>query len=128
MQEYVNIDFSRTMSIVGVVGEPGQGHIIAEARFIKDQKRPLADVAFVVDERYQGMGIATYLYKMLIRLAKDRGILGLTADVLATNKGMMKVFEKGETTVTAKLDHGVYHLTIPLDVEQTVLKSELSDV
>ncbi len=124
MQEYVNVDFSRAMSIVGVVGEPGQGHIIAEARYIKDQKRPLADVAFVVDEQYQGMGIATYLYKMLTRLAKDRGILGLTADVLASNKGMMKVFEKGETTVSAKLDYGVYHLTIPLDADHTVLKSE----
>jgi GNAT superfamily N-acetyltransferase len=119
MQGYVNIDFSRTMSIVGVVGDPGQGHIIAEARFIRDQKRPLADVAFVVDEQYQGMGIAAYLYRMLIRLAKDRGIQGLTADVLASNKGMMKVFEKGETTVTAKLDYGVYHLTIPLDAGQT---------
>jgi GNAT superfamily N-acetyltransferase len=124
MQGYVNIDFSRAMSIVGVVGEPGQGHIIAEARFIKDQKRPLADVAFVVDEKYQGIGIATYLYRMLIRLAKDRGIQGLTADVLASNKGMMKVFEKGQTTVTAKLDYGVYHLTIPLDAEQTAIKPD----
>jgi len=124
MQGYVNIDFSRMMSIVGLVGETGQGHIIAEARFIKDQKRPLADAAFVVDEQYQGMGIATYLYKMLIRLAKDRGIQGLTADVLASNKGMMKVFEKGGTTVTAKLDYGVYHLTIPLDAEQTAIKPE----
>jgi acyl-CoA hydrolase/RimJ/RimL family protein N-acetyltransferase len=127
MQGYVNIDFSRAMSIVGVVGEPGQGHIIAEARFIKDQKRPLADVAFVVDEQYQGMGIATYLYRMLIRLAKDRGIQGLTADVLASNIGMMKVFEKGETTVTAKLDCGVYHLSIPLDAEQSAIKPGLSD-
>jgi GNAT superfamily N-acetyltransferase len=127
MQGYVNIDFSRAMSIVGVVGEPGQGHIIAEARFIKDQKRPLADVAFVVDEQYQSMGIATYLYRMLIRLAKDRGIQGLTADVLASNMGMMKVFEKGETSVTAKLDYGVYHLTIPLDAEQTAVKPGLSD-
>jgi len=117
MQGYVNIDFSRAISIVGVVGEPGQGHIIAEARFIKDQKRPLADVAFVVDEQYQGIGIATYMYRMLIRLAKDRGIQRLTADVLASNKGMMKVFENGETTVTAKLDYGVYHLSIPLDAE-----------
>jgi GNAT superfamily N-acetyltransferase len=115
MQEYVNIDFSRTMSIVGVVGEPGQGHIIAEARFVKDGKRPYADVAFVVDEKYQGIGIATYLYEMLIRLARDRRIQGLTADVLATNKGMMKVFEKAGGTVTAKLDFGVYHLTIPLE-------------
>jgi hypothetical protein len=41
-------------------------------------------------------------------------------------QGMMKVFEKGETTVTAKLDYGVYHLTIPLEAQQTAVKSELS--
>jgi acyl-CoA hydrolase/GNAT superfamily N-acetyltransferase len=117
MQGYVNIDFSRVMSIVGVVGEPGQGHIIAEARYIRDEKGPYADVAFVVDEEYQGCGIATYLYKLLIRLSKDRGIQYLTADVLATNKGMMKVFENEGTPVTAKLDHGVYHLTIPIGAE-----------
>ena len=115
MQGYVNIDFGQVMSIVGLVGQAGQGHIIAEARFIKDKKRPYADVAFIVDDEYQGIGIATYLYKLLIRLAKDRGIQFLTADVLASNKGMMKVFEKVSGTVTAKLDHGVYQLTIPLD-------------
>ena len=118
MQGYVNIDFSRVMSIVGLVGEPGQGHIIAEARFIRDKTGPCADVAFVVDEQYQGLGIATYLYKLLTRLAKDRGIQYLTADVLASNKGMMNVFEKGGAPVTAKLDHGVYHLTIPLGTHQ----------
>jgi acyl-CoA hydrolase len=114
MQGYVNIDFSRVMSIVGLVGEAGHGHIIAEARFIRDEKGPTADMAFVVDEKYQGIGIATYLYKLLIRLAKDRGIQYLTADVLATNKGMMKVFEKDGAPVTAKLDYGIYHLSIPL--------------
>jgi GNAT superfamily N-acetyltransferase len=115
MQEYVNIDFSRNMSIVGVVGDPGHGHIIAEARFVKDEKRPYADVAFVVDEKYQGIGIATYLYEMLVRLARDRRIQCLTADVLASNMGMMKVFEKGGEPVSARLDYGVYHLTIPLE-------------
>ena len=116
MQAYVNVDFSQTLSIVGLVGEPGQGHIIAEARFQKHPQRPYADVAFVVDEAYQGIGIATYLYRMLTRLAKDRGILGLTADVLASNKGMMKVFEKGQATVHAKLESGAYHLEIPFEI------------
>jgi acyl-CoA hydrolase/GNAT superfamily N-acetyltransferase len=120
MQAYVNIDFSQTLSIVGLVGEPGQGHIIAEARFQKDVQRPYADVAFVVDEVYQGIGIATYLYRMLARLAKDRGILGLTADVLTSNKGMMKVFEKGSATINAKLEAGVYHLTIPFQCENPI--------
>ncbi|MEJ2169224.1 MAG: GNAT family N-acetyltransferase [Desulfobacterales bacterium] len=119
MQQYVNVDFSQVMSIVGLVGEPGRGHIIAEARFIKDQRRPWADVAFVVDEKYQGLGIATYLYKMLIRLAKDRGLQGFTADILASNKAMMNVFEKSGAIMKAKLEYGVYHLDIPFSPEDS---------
>ena len=115
MQEYVNVDPGRVMSIVGLVGEPGQGHIIAEARFVKDPLSPHADVAFIVDDHYQGLGIATYLYKMLIRLAKGRGVQGFTAKVLASNKAMMKVFERGGLAVEAKLEQGIYRLTIPFD-------------
>jgi RimJ/RimL family protein N-acetyltransferase len=121
MQEYVNVDFSQIMSIVGLVGETGQGHIIAEARFVKLQDRPVADVAFIVDEQYQGLGLATHLYKMLIRLAKDRGLQGFTADVLASNKAMMKVFEKGGAIVKAELEYGVYRLTIPLEAQPSHL-------
>lgn len=117
MQAYVNVDFSKVLSIVGLVGESGQGHIIAEARFIKDRRSPRADVAFVVDEQYQGLGIASYLYKMLIRCAKERGIQGFTADILASNKAMMNVFEKGGETIKAKLEYGVYHLEIPFSLE-----------
>ena len=95
MQKYVNVDYSRVMSIVGLVGESGKGRIIAEARFVRDTQRPYADVAFVVDEAYQGIGIASYLYKLLARLAKERGLNGFTADVLSSNLAMMKVFEKG---------------------------------
>ena len=113
MQPYVNVDFSHTLSIVGLVGEPGKGHIIAEARFVRDPQRPHADVAFIVDEDYQGLGVASYLYKTLLRLAKNRGIQGFTADVLSSNKGMMKVFEKGDEVVKAKLEYGSYHISIP---------------
>jgi acyl-CoA hydrolase/GNAT superfamily N-acetyltransferase len=115
MQEYVNVDCNRAMSIVGLVGETGEEHIIAEARYIKDQRRPYAEAAFVVDEKYQGLGIATFLYKMLIRIAKERGIQGFMADVLASNKSMMKVFEKGDLPVKASLEQGVFQLTIDFD-------------
>jgi GNAT superfamily N-acetyltransferase len=115
MQEYVNVDCNQIISIVGLVGEPGEGRIIAEARFIKDPERPYADLAFFVDEDYQGLGIASYIYKMLIRLAKERGIKGFTADILASNKAMLKVLEKGELPVHTKLDHGAFEITIPFD-------------
>jgi GNAT superfamily N-acetyltransferase len=119
MQEYVNVDFSQTMPIVGLVSNSGEGHIIAEARFVRERHRPYAEVAFVVDEEYQGLGIATYLFKRLILLAKKQGLKGFTADVLATNKGMMKVFEKSGLPIKAKMEYGIYNLTISLEEPRT---------
>jgi GNAT superfamily N-acetyltransferase len=115
MQQYVNVDCNHVISIVALVGPPEDERIIAEARFVKDKKRPYADVAFIVDENYQGLGIATYIYKMLIRVAKERGLKGFTADVLASNKSMMKVFEKGGLPVKATISEGAYELKISFE-------------
>jgi acyl-CoA hydrolase/GNAT superfamily N-acetyltransferase len=115
MQAYVNVDYSDTLSIVGVTGEAGEGRIIAEARFARDLQKAKADVAFVVDEAYQGLGIGTYLYRMLIRLARQRGIQGFHADVLSSNRNMLKVFEKGGLPVKASLEDGVYALWMPFE-------------
>jgi acyl-CoA hydrolase/GNAT superfamily N-acetyltransferase len=113
MQEYVNVDWTQTLSIVGLVGEEGKGRIIAEARYIKIPGSPFAEMVFVVDEKYQRFGIASFLYQMLIRLAKEQGIKGFMAEVLFSNIGIMKVFRKGGLPVTARLESGVYHLVIP---------------
>jgi GNAT superfamily N-acetyltransferase len=117
MQAYVNVDYRDVLSVVGLVGPPGRGRIIAEARFARHPDKPYVDVAFVVDENYQGLGIATYLYRMLARLARQRGARGMTADVLASNQTMLKVFEKGGYPVRSHLEGGAYALTIALDKE-----------
>jgi len=113
MQEYVNVDFSRTLSIVGLFRETGEGRIIAEGRFVREPHGPVADVAFVVDEKFQGYGIATFMLKMLIRLAKERGLRGFKADVLSSNKSMLKVFEKSGLAVEARVVDGIYELNLP---------------
>ena len=115
IQEYVNVDWNQVISIVGLVGEEGKGRIIAEARFLIIPVSPFAEIVFVVDEAYQGIGIASFLYKMLIRLAKEKDIKGFMADVLFSNIGAMKVLRKGHLPVKAHLEDGVYHLVIPFD-------------
>jgi GNAT superfamily N-acetyltransferase len=72
-----------------------------------------------VDEKYQGLGIASYLSKMLIRYARDRGIQGFTADILASKKAMMNIFEKGGAIIKAKLECGVHHLEIPFSAKKS---------
>jgi len=119
MQEYVNIDYSQVMSVVALTGEPDQETIIAEARFVKDEQSSYGDLAFVVDEKYHGRGIATALYEMLIRLAKERGLKGFTAEVLQANKKMMNIFEKGHLPVNTRVKNGLYELTIPFEAHHS---------
>jgi GNAT superfamily N-acetyltransferase len=115
MQEYVNVDYQRIMSIIGTVDQSGTERIIAEGRYVRHHNRPLADVAFVVDENCQGQGIASFLLEMLIRVAREHGIEGFTADVIADNKAMLKVFEKAPFPIRAVMESGIYNLTIPFD-------------
>ncbi|MBW2050991.1 MAG: GNAT family N-acetyltransferase [Deltaproteobacteria bacterium] len=113
MQEYVNIDYSNTMSIIGLLGAEGDGKIVAEARYVRNRNRPYADVAFIVDEAFQGKGVASFMYEMLIQIARRHGIEGFTADVLGTNRKMLRVFEKPGFPIESVLVDGVYELTIP---------------
>jgi acyl-CoA hydrolase len=124
MQEYVNIDYSRELSIVALVDQTEKREIIAEARYMKNEQSGYGNVAFVVDEKYHGSGIGTYLYLMLVRLAKERGLKGFTAEVLETNTGMIKVFEKGRLPMDARVQDGIYQLTIPFEESPSQTKAD----
>ena len=95
------------------IGAPGR--IIAEGRYVRRADRPYGDVAFVVDEEFQGLGIASFIFRMLIQCARERGLKGFTADVLASNRGMMKVLEKSGLPVKARIEAGVYEVTMPFE-------------
>jgi acyl-CoA hydrolase/GNAT superfamily N-acetyltransferase len=127
MQAYVNVDYRSFMSIVAVIEESGVEKIIAEARYARDKDSPYADTAFIVDESYQGKGIASYLFDLLIRVAREEGIAGFTADVLADNKAMLKVYEKAPFPVQAVLSRGIYKLTIPFTPAQDIKDKEGTD-
>ena len=128
MQEYVNVDYSHMMSVVALVKESDQETIIAEARYAKDKKSAIGDLAFVVDEKYQGIGIGSYLYDMLIRLAKDRGLKGFSAEVLQANKSMLKVFENGRLSVNTKFDNGLLRLSISFDEPSDTARNETPQI
>jgi len=113
MQEYVNVDYRYTMSIVAIIEESGVEKIIGEGRYVRKQGESYADTAFIVDEKYQGRGISTYLFNLLIRSAREEGISGLKADVIENNRAMLKVYEKAPYPVQTVLSGGMYKITIP---------------
>jgi len=117
MQEYVNIDYRTVISIVVVIEEAEREKIIAEARYIrlKDMDQSYAEIAFIVDEDYHGLGIASFLLTSLIRIAKERGVRGFTAEVLIDNAPMLRVFEKAHFSVKGLPRQGICSLTFTFE-------------
>lgn len=114
MQKYVNIDYKNTLSIVGLIRNWGTEQIIAEGRYSYDSEDDSYEMAFIVDEDFQGKGIATFLLNYLITIAKDRGIKRLSANVLPQNNKMLGVFNKADAEVTTHFEEGVIHYLFKL--------------
>lgn len=107
MQEYTSIDYDRVMSIVGVIHEGGLEQIIAEGRYSQAGFGGYAEVSFIVDERFQGYGIATHLGKMLMDIARQQGLKGFSAHILQDNAAMVKVMKKTARPGRVTMDEGL---------------------
>lgn len=87
----VDVDYEDRFALVAQSGAEGQ--IIAHAAYVRvDQDH--AEVAFLVDDEWQGRGISTVLLAHLAQMAERQGISTFTAEVLPSNHRMIKVFRE----------------------------------
>ena len=94
-QKWVNISYGRDMAIVGIMQTEGVEEIIAIGRYAYDPETPdYAMLAFIVRETFQGMGISTFLIKLLEKIAKENRYRGFTATVMEENAPMIHIFKK----------------------------------
>jgi GNAT superfamily N-acetyltransferase len=107
MQGYVNIDYDKTISIVGVLESGMTQKIIAEARYAWFEHDSSYELAFIVSEEYQGKGIASFLLEHLMKIAVSRGVEVMTANVLYENSKMIKVFKRNPRKHTLAVEDGV---------------------
>ncbi len=92
-KQWAMVDYHRNISLVGSLQSKGHKEIVAIGTYAEDDNN-LAEVAFVVREDMQGLGITTYLLSQLEAIAKENGFVGFTATVLRENSAMIHVFKK----------------------------------
>jgi GNAT superfamily N-acetyltransferase len=110
---YLDVDYQNAMAIVLETHEEGrEPEMIGVGRYHVDRATNFAEVAFLIRDAWQGKGLGTLLLQHLIRIARDKGIAGFTASVLATNRGMLHVFHRAGLEMTTRLEDGVYELTM----------------
>jgi acetyl coenzyme A synthetase (ADP forming)-like protein len=111
---FCTVDYSNTFALVAeVLREPSRA-IVAISRYYRLPNYRSAEVAFAIEDAYQGRGLGTRLLEHLVNVARENGITTFEADVLAENKQMTDVFKDYGFHITSELQAGVYHITFPI--------------
>ena len=110
VHRFTHVDHHDREAVVAVVA----GEIVAVARFDREPDGTSAEAAFVVADAWQGRGLGTLLMAHLVGRARDVGIERLTAQTLAHNHRMLRVFERSDHPVTTRMGGGVVDVEIDL--------------
>lgn len=110
-----HLDYDNRMALVATTGEGADERIIAVVRYERVTASE-AEMAFVVEDCWQGQGISTTLLARLLSYAKARGFERMMAVTLATNMRMRAVLAHAGHPFTSHYADGC--LTLTLDLRQ----------
>ena len=96
--------------LVATVGSGDREIIVGLGEYMRSGAA--ADIAFAVEEDFQGRGIASRLLQQLADVARANGILQFEADVLAENAPMLAVLHNSGLRMRTSHEQGVIHATL----------------
>ena len=110
-----SVGYETEMAFAAVVGDREAERVVGTGCYFADPSTGFADVAFMVDPAWQGTGLGSQLQERMIEYARARGLRGFSADVLAENAAMLKVFRRSGLRMEAQLDSGSFEVRLHFD-------------
>jgi len=110
---FVNVDFSNHVALVACVTEDDEPSIVGGGRYIVTNAT--AEFAVMVVDEWQGQGVGSMLLRHLLKIACNANLQEATAEVLAENIAMLRVFSKLGFKREMQRDPQTVHLTLSLN-------------
>lgn len=118
LQWATELDFENDVALVVTIQEDGKEIVIGGSRYsllrAAPDAPPSAEIAFTVEEDYQGQGIASRLLQHMIHIAREKGVGALEAEVLSRNRAMLTVFKRSGLPTTTHYEGNTLHITMSL--------------
>lgn len=114
VERFTHVDHVRRVAFVMTRADD----IIAVGRYdaVDDNE---AEVAFLVQDDYQGRGLGQLLLEHLAEAGRERGIERFVAEILPENTRMIQVFREQGYAVADDLEDGVLRMEFPIDPTDT---------
>jgi RimJ/RimL family protein N-acetyltransferase len=111
------IDFVNLAGLVATIGAGADETVIGGASYVgrtAHDGAKVAEVAFTIEEDFQGQGLAGRLLAALITLARRHGLARFEAEVLTGNAPMLAVFRRSGLPLHLRRQGDVVHVDLDL--------------
>ncbi len=108
-------DFTQTGCLLALTGEDSDTKVVGLGNYISTGNGRTAEVAFLIEDEYQGRGIGTLLLERLAGLAAANGFIELEAEVLPDNQPMINVFKSSGFEKHRVWDSDTVHIELPVN-------------
>lgn len=113
VEHLTHLSYTDRMALVATTDEAGGEQIIAVVRY-EGLGGGRAEVAFLVEDRWQHHGIATALLHRLAAYARMQGYTTFVAEVLATNALMREVLRNAGFPYTTAYDQNTVEMRLDI--------------
>jgi RimJ/RimL family protein N-acetyltransferase len=104
---FANVDYVRRMALVAERETVAGYQLLGVGRYEPGDEPDTAEVAFVVEDGWQGRGLGAVLLDAVLRAADARGIRRFRADVLAENHRMLRLLATRTEVLSRQTEEGV---------------------
>jgi len=91
---YCNIDYDREISIVAERTEDGSRKIIGMVRLVVEPDGERGEIAVVVGDPWQNLGLGSKMLNYIIEISKDIGLKTIFGEILSENTKMIHLCNK----------------------------------
>ena len=107
-------DFRDRGCVLAAVADDGGEQVVGLGNFIATGDGRSAEVAFLVEDEFQGRGISSLILERLAGMAAAAGYVELNAEVLPENQAMMRVFSDSGFVVHRVWGADAVHVELPV--------------
>ncbi|MDQ1617452.1 MAG: hypothetical protein QOE19_21 [Actinomycetota bacterium] len=114
--KFTVVDHVDRVALIATVGDEMVG-VVRYERITPDE----AEVAFNIEDAYQGRGVGSVFLEHIAAAARERGVTRFVADVLPNNRRMLRVFQDAGYVVGHAMEDGVVRLEFGLEPTENSL-------